>query len=114
MKVAAHAFDILARRPCGFKAAYVNRYNLPTEDSEYQPNIIVNDFVELAGGYWGDEARISLWGSLRLDPETAAIEKTRRIISPGAGTMDGSGDRLLGRGKLLAGAGAFDLPGRRY
>ena len=48
MMVAAHAFDILGAQACGFKAAYVNRYNLPTEDSEYQPDIIVNDFVELA------------------------------------------------------------------
>ena len=49
MMVAAHAFDILGAQACGFKAAYVNRYNLPTEDSEYQPDIIVGDFVELAG-----------------------------------------------------------------
>ncbi len=48
MMVAAHAFDILGAQTCGFKAAYVNRYNLPTEESPYQPDIIVNDFVELA------------------------------------------------------------------
>ena len=48
MMVAAHAFDILGAQACGFKAAYVNRYRLPTEDSEYQPEIIVDDFVELA------------------------------------------------------------------
>lgn len=48
MMVAAHAFDILGAQTCGFKGAYVNRYHLPTEDSEYQPDIIVNDFVELA------------------------------------------------------------------
>ena len=48
MMVAAHAFDILGAQACGFKAAYVNRYKLPTEDSEYQPDIIVDDFVELA------------------------------------------------------------------
>ncbi len=48
MMVAAHAFDILGAQTCGFKGAYVNRYNLPTEDSEYQPDIIVDDFVELA------------------------------------------------------------------
>ena len=47
MMVAAHAFDILGAQACGFKAAYVNRYNLPTEDSEYQPDIIVDDFIEL-------------------------------------------------------------------
>ena len=48
MMVAAHAFDILGAQACGFMAAYVNRYKLPTEDSEYQPDIIVDDFIELA------------------------------------------------------------------
>ncbi len=48
MMVAAHAFDILGAQFCGFKAAYVNRYTLPTDDSEYQPDIIVDDFIELA------------------------------------------------------------------
>ena len=48
MMVAAHSFDILGAQACGFKGAYVNRYNLPTEDSEYQPDIIVDDFVQLA------------------------------------------------------------------
>ena len=48
MMVAAHSFDILGAQACGFKAAYVDRYGLPTEVSEYQPDIIVDDFVELA------------------------------------------------------------------
>ena len=48
MMVAAHAFDILGAQACGFRAAYVNRYRLPTEDSVYQPDIIVDDFVQLA------------------------------------------------------------------
>ncbi len=48
MMVAAHSFDILGAQACGFKAAYVNRYGLPTEVSEYQPEIVVGDFVELA------------------------------------------------------------------
>ena len=48
MMVAAHAFDILGAQACSFKAAYVNRYRLPTEDSDYQPDIIVDDFVKLA------------------------------------------------------------------
>ena len=48
MMVAAHAFDILGAQACGFRAAYVNRYKLPTEESVYQPDIIVDDFVELA------------------------------------------------------------------
>jgi len=48
MMVAAHAFDILGAQACGFRGGYVNRYNLPTEDSEYQPDIIVEDFSGLA------------------------------------------------------------------
>ena len=47
MMVAAHAFDILGAQACGFRGGYVNRYNLPTEDSEYQPDIIVEDFTGL-------------------------------------------------------------------
>jgi len=53
MMVAAHAFDILGAQASGFRAAYVNRYNLPTEDSDYQPDIIVDDFVDLAGELLG-------------------------------------------------------------
>ena len=48
MMVAAHSFDILGAQACGYKGAYVNRYQLPTEDSEYQPEIVVDDFVQLA------------------------------------------------------------------
>ena len=48
MMVAAHSFDILGAQTCGFRAAYVDRYGLPTEVSEYQPDIIVDDFVKLA------------------------------------------------------------------
>ena len=48
MMVAAHSFDILGAQACGFRATYVNRYRLPPEVSEYQPDIIVDDFVELA------------------------------------------------------------------
>ena len=48
MMVAAHSFDILGAQACGFRAAYVDRYRLPTEVWAYQPEIIVDDFVELA------------------------------------------------------------------
>ena len=48
MMVAAHAFDIYGAQACGFKAAYVNRYKLPTEETAYQPEIIVDNFLELA------------------------------------------------------------------
>ena len=53
MMVAAHSFDILGAQACGFRAAYVNRYGLPTEESAYQPEIIVGDFVDLAAELLG-------------------------------------------------------------
>ncbi len=48
MMVAAHSFDILGARACGFRGAYVNRYGLPTEESPYQPDLVARDFLELA------------------------------------------------------------------
>jgi 2-haloacid dehalogenase len=48
MMVAAHAFDIMGARACGFRGAYVNRYRLPCEESRYRPDIEVRDFIELA------------------------------------------------------------------
>ena len=49
MMAAAHSFDIMGARACGFRGAYVNRYALPYEDSErYAPDIVVDDFIELA------------------------------------------------------------------
>ena len=48
MMVAAHSFDIMGARACGYRAAYVNRYRLPYEESPYQPDVEVRDFIELA------------------------------------------------------------------
>lgn len=48
MMVAAHSFDILGARACGYRGAYVNRHRLPTEESSHQPDLEVADFVELA------------------------------------------------------------------
>ena len=49
MMVAAHSFDIMGARACGFRGAYVNRYGLPYEDStQYAPDIVVSDFNQLA------------------------------------------------------------------
>ena len=48
MMVAAHAFDILGARACGYRGAYVNRYELPYEESELVPDFEVPDFSELA------------------------------------------------------------------
>ena len=48
MMVAAHSFDILGARACGYRGAFVNRYRLPYESSTLQPDFTVADFNELA------------------------------------------------------------------
>ena len=48
MMVAAHGFDIVGARACGYRGAYVDRYGLPFDESPYQPDLIVDDFIELA------------------------------------------------------------------
>jgi len=48
MMISAHPFDLAGARACGYRAAYVNRYNLPYEDSPFQPEVVVRDFHELA------------------------------------------------------------------
>ena len=56
MMVAAHAFDVMGARACGFRGAYVNRYGLPYEDSAPRPDATVNDFRELASWLLDDMA----------------------------------------------------------
>ena len=48
MMVAAHSFDIMGARASGYRGAFVNRYGLPFEETPYQPDIVVEDFAELA------------------------------------------------------------------
>jgi 2-haloacid dehalogenase len=48
MMVAAHSFDIMGARASGFRGAFVNRYRLPFEETSFQPDMIVDDFNELA------------------------------------------------------------------
>jgi 2-haloacid dehalogenase len=48
MMVAAHAFDVMGARACGYRGAYVNRYRLPYEESPFRPDVEVTDFIELA------------------------------------------------------------------
>ncbi len=48
LMVSANAFDSVGARACGFQAAYVDRYNLPVEDSPFQPALTVAHFTELA------------------------------------------------------------------
>jgi 2-haloacid dehalogenase len=46
--VSANSFDVMGARACGFRGAFVNRYRLPYENSPYQPDILVQNFTELA------------------------------------------------------------------
>ena len=56
MMVAAHSFDILGARACGFRGAFVNRYGLPYETGSLQPDLTVKDFLELADALMADPA----------------------------------------------------------
>lgn len=48
MMVSANSFDVVGARACGMRGAYVNRYDLPYEDSPYRADVTVGDFTELA------------------------------------------------------------------
>jgi 2-haloacid dehalogenase len=48
LMVSANSFDPIGARACGYRAIYVNRYKLPSEDHHYQPDATVADFTELA------------------------------------------------------------------
>ena len=48
MMVSANSFDVVGARACGLRGAYVNRYDLPYEDSPYRADVTVADFTELA------------------------------------------------------------------
>ncbi|MEM7028955.1 MAG: haloacid dehalogenase type II [Chloroflexota bacterium] len=48
MMISANSFDIVGARACGLRGAFVNRYDLPYEDTVFQPDVTVTDFVGLA------------------------------------------------------------------
>lgn len=48
LMVSANAFDVLGARASGYRAAYINRRNLPYEDSPLLPDLTVPTFTELA------------------------------------------------------------------
>ncbi len=48
MMVSANSFDVVGARACGMRGAWVNRYDLPYEDTPYQADVTVADFTELA------------------------------------------------------------------
>jgi 2-haloacid dehalogenase len=48
MMVSANSFDVMGARMCGMRGAFVNRYNLPYEDTPFVPDVTVKGFAELA------------------------------------------------------------------
>ncbi len=48
LMVSANSFDVMGARACGMRGAFVNRYELPYEDTPYQPDVTVSNFTELA------------------------------------------------------------------
>jgi len=48
MMVSANSFDVMGARSCGYRAAWVDRYGLPFEETLFRPDIVVGDFGELA------------------------------------------------------------------
>lgn len=48
LMVSSNSFDVVGARACGFRAAYVNRYRLPYEDTPYLPDVEARNFGELA------------------------------------------------------------------
>ena len=48
MMVSSNSFDAVGARSCGFRAAFVDRYGYPYEDTPYTPDVTVKDFTELA------------------------------------------------------------------
>ncbi len=48
LMVSANSFDVMGARTCGFRGAFVNRYELPFEDTPFRPDLTVRDFTGLA------------------------------------------------------------------
>ncbi len=48
LMVSANSFDVVGARACGFRAALVDRYRQPYEDSPFRPDLTVDDFTQLA------------------------------------------------------------------
>jgi 2-haloacid dehalogenase len=48
MMISAHSFDAVGARASGYRAAYVNRYDLPFDETPYRFDIEVRDFCDLA------------------------------------------------------------------
>jgi 2-haloacid dehalogenase len=48
MMVSAHSFDVVGARASGYRGAYVNRYDLPFDETPYRYDTEARDFLDLA------------------------------------------------------------------
>lgn len=48
MMVSAHSFDAVGARVSGYRVAYVNRYDLPYDETPYRYDVEARDFLDLA------------------------------------------------------------------
>src|SRR5688572_15142099 len=48
MMVSCHSFDVVGARASGYRGAYINRYDLPFDETPYQFDIQARDFLDLA------------------------------------------------------------------
>ena len=47
--VSSNSFDVMGARTCGLRGIFVNRHNLPFDETDelFQPDLIVKDFIQL-------------------------------------------------------------------
>ena len=48
MMVSCHSFDVVGARASGYRGAYVNRYDLPFDETPYRFDLEARDFLDLA------------------------------------------------------------------
>jgi 2-haloacid dehalogenase len=48
MMVSSNSFDVVGARASGYRGAYVNRYDLPYDETPYRCDVEARDFLELA------------------------------------------------------------------
>jgi 2-haloacid dehalogenase len=48
MMVSSHSFDVVGARASGYRAAYVNRYDLPYDETPYRFDVETDDLLSLA------------------------------------------------------------------
>ena len=49
LMVSSNSFDVVGARASGYRAAYVNRYDLPYDETPYRFDVEARDFLEMAG-----------------------------------------------------------------